>query len=121
MSDSVTTEVTRIEALKAAIARLGHLHAGEAKARDDRLRNINMAWDFWSKGQPELAASEKTAFAEQFKATDRKFAELQADLAEMADNALQLVMLREENRKLAAQLAEVADFRARLNAFLQGA
>ena len=120
MSDTVE-EITKLETLKAAVVRLRSLYDGEAKARDDRLRNINMAWDFWSKGQPELAASEKTAFAEQFKATDRKFVELQADLAEMADNALQLVMLREENRKLAAQLDEVADFRARLNAFLQGA
>jgi len=120
MSDTVE-EITKLETLKAAIARLGHLHAGEAKARDDRLRNINAAWDFWAKGQPELAASEKATFAEQFKATDRKFAELQADLAEMAGDALQLVMLREENRKLAAQLAEVDTFRARLNAFLQGA
>ncbi len=119
MSDTVE-EIAKLEILKTAVSRLRHLYDNEAKARDANLQNINAAWEFWAKGQPELAAAEKRAFEEQFQATDRKFAALQADLAEMADNALQVVMLREENRKLTAQLAEVADFRARLNAFLQG-
>lgn len=120
MSDTVE-EIAKLETLKATVTRLGRLYDNEAKARDATLQNINAAWEFWAKGQPELADAEKKAFEEQFQATDRKFAALQADLAEMADNALQLVMLREENRKLAAQLAEVDTFRARLNAFLQGA
>ena len=111
----------QLEALKRAVSGLQNLHHLQSIARDDALRNINLTWDFWSKGQPALADAEKKAFEDRFKAFDQEFMKLNSALSGLIGNELQLAKLSEENRQLAAQLAEATSFRTRFQAFMQGA
>lgn len=117
MSDTV--EATQLEALRQAVNGLKNTHQAESRARDSGLRDVERAWDFWAKNEPELAAAAKKAFDERFEAVDQGFEELHVQLAGMIDNAIQVTVLRAENQRLTAQLAEVADFRARVREFLQ--
>ena len=115
------TTISQLEVLKKAVSGLQNLHHLQSMARDDGLRNINLTWEFWSKGRPELAAAEKKAFKDRFDTVDQEFAKLSAALSGLVGNELQLAKLHEENRQLAAQLAEATSFRTRFQEFMQGA
>ena len=115
-----STASAQLETLKREVNKLQEAYNLAAHARDNGLRNIDLTYDFWSKGQPGLAAAQKKEFEERFKSVDQGLAKVHASLSRLVFDELQLAKLREENARLTARMAELEGFRTHLQEFLRG-
>ncbi|MEZ5544250.1 MAG: hypothetical protein R3F10_03505 [Lysobacteraceae bacterium] len=117
---SENAEITLLENLRQQVASLTRFSQSRERARDEAIRQLDMATEKAGYGQ-SLPGSDVKALIACLRETDREADAIYVDQAKIIDNTMELTKLREKCQRLTEQLAEVNEFRAKLKTFLQGA